>query len=186
MDQEKRPLKRTFFVLIIALTTLVATILCLSFLAQFFWQRLPFNIFLPSYDQIQKGIIEKARVARVIDGDTVILDNGEHVRYIGINAPEVEKFGRGAECFGNEARDFNRRLVEGKIIELEKDISNTDKYGRLLRYIYLNGEMVNEILVRSGYASVRAYPPDLKYHSRLISLEKEAREVHKGIWYTCR
>ncbi|MFC1983317.1 thermonuclease family protein [Chloroflexota bacterium] len=122
---------------------------------------------------------ETATVARVIDGDTVIIDTGHRVRYIGIDTPEVypEK-----EALGTEAWQANREFVEGKKVRLERDVSDTDKYGRLLRYVYVDDLFVNAELVRQGLAEAKAYPPDTKYQDYLEKLETEARQAGRGIW----
>ncbi len=101
------------------------------------------------------------------------------MRYIGIDAPEVHPE---LEAFGLEAWEANRELVEGKIIYLERDMSETDKYGRLLRYVYVNDILVNAELVRTGLAYAKAYPPDTKYQDYLEELEQEARQASRGIW----
>lgn len=89
-------------------------------------------------------------VERVIDGDTIVLSDGNTVRYIGIDTPEIHPK---AECFGTEAKTHNTELVLGKSVSLTKDVSETDTYNRLLRYVYLeDGTFVNEALVRNGYA----------------------------------
>ena len=139
------------------------------------------------------GVISYAKVIRVIDGDTIELDNGEKVRYIGINSPEMSD---GGECFSTESTGKNSELVLGKTVQLEKDISDRDKYNRLLRYVYIsksNSEseegkliFVNELLVREGYANVSTYPPDVKYKDTFINAERRAREEGKGLWEECR
>jgi micrococcal nuclease len=121
----------------------------------------------------------KAKVKRVIDGDTVELENGEKLRYIGIDTPETHN---ADECYGEEATSKNKELVEGKKVYLEKDVSETDQYGRLLRYVWINGEMINEKLVKQGYAKASTYPPDVKYQDKFRNAEKEAREKEKGLW----
>ena len=119
-----------------------------------------------------------AKVTQVIDGDTVIVQGGYHVRYIGIDTPEID------EPFYQEAKDLNRELVDGKEIRLEKDVTDKDKYDRLLRYVYVDNVFVNAELVRQGYAYV--YPesqfPDIKYYDLLKEAEMEAREAERGIW----
>ena len=122
---------------------------------------------------------DTAKVIQVIDGDTIVIEDGSRVRYIGIDTPEV--YPR-AEDFGMEAWQSNRELVAGKNVRLERDVSDTDRYGRLLRYVYVNGVFVNAELVRQGLARARAYPPDTKYHSYLEELETEARQAGRGIW----
>ncbi len=118
-------------------------------------------------------------VTRVIDGDTIIIAGGYRVRYIGIDTPEV--YPR-AEAFGMEAWQANRNLVEGRTVRLEPDVSNTDKYGRLLRYVYVDDTFVNAELVRLGLARAQAYPPDTKYQEHLKEVEAAARQAGRGIW----
>jgi micrococcal nuclease len=128
---------------------------------------------------VQLSPPEVAKVIQVIDGDTITVAGGYRVRYIGIDAPEVypEK-----EAYGAEAWQANRLLVEGKSVRLERDVSEADRYGRLLRYVYVDDIMVNAELVRQGLAEVKAYPPDIKYQDRLEGLESVAKAVGRGIW----
>lgn len=122
-------------------------------------------------------------VARVIDGDTIELENGEKLRYIGINTPESVDPRRKVECFGKEASAFNKNLVEGKRIRLERDVSDRDKYGRLLRFAYLEyGRLVNEVLVREGYAYASPYMPDLSKSDFFREAESDAKSNHRGLW----
>ena len=122
---------------------------------------------------------ETAVVARVIDGDTIIIGTGHRVRYIGIDTPEV--YPR-LEAYGMDAWQANRQLVEGKEVRLERDVSETDKHGRLLRYVYVDDTFVNAELVRQGLAEAKAYPPDTKYQDYLEQVEAEARQAGRGIW----
>ena len=118
-------------------------------------------------------------VTRVIDGDTIEVNiDGTiyKVRYIGIDTPE---FG---EPWANEATRLNRQLVEEKTVRLEKDISETDRYGRLLRYVYVDDVFINAELVRQGLAWSKAYEPDIKYQDILEEAEAEARQAKIGIW----
>lgn len=127
----------------------------------------------------------QATVVRVIDGDTIEVDiEGRlcKVRYIGIDTPETVHPTRGEEPYGKEACAKNKELVEDRIVELEKDVSETDKYGRLLRYVYVNGLFVNAELVRLGYAQVATYPPDVKYQDLFLQLQREAWEAGRGLW----
>jgi micrococcal nuclease len=124
-------------------------------------------------------IESQARVVRVIDGDTIEIAGGTHVRYIGMDTPETYPE---VEFYGPEAKAKNIELVEGKVVTLVKDVSETDKYGRLLRYVYVDGVFVNGELVRLGYARAAAYPPDTKYQWQLEQLEKEAKAAKLGIW----
>lgn len=124
-------------------------------------------------------------VKRVIDGDTIELSNGARVRYIGIDTPEIHDPRVEVQCFGKEAMEENQRLVEGKIVRLDKDISNLDKYGRLLRYVYLNDELINRVLVENGYARAVSYPPDIAKQEIFKLAERAAREAGKGLWGKC-
>jgi micrococcal nuclease len=123
------------------------------------------------------------KVVRAVDGDTIELEDGEKVRYIGVNTPESVDHRRKVECFGKEAALFNRELVEGKAVRLEKDISETDKYGRLLRFVYLeDGTFVNERLVSDGYAAASPYAPDISKKDFFKAVETEARQAGRGLW----
>lgn len=124
-------------------------------------------------------------VKRVIDGDTIEIEDGSKVRYIGIDTPEMsQKKDQKDDCFAREATQKNRDLVEGKYVRLEKDVSETDKYGRLLRYVYVGEEMVNEILVRDGYASAVTFPPDVKFETLFRELQKQVKTENRGMWNT--
>jgi micrococcal nuclease len=128
---------------------------------------------------------ETAQVIRVIDGDTIVvsINRTEYtVRYIGIDAPETVKPNSPVEPFGTEASTKNKELVDGKVVLLEKDVSETDQYGRLLRYVYVGDLFVNAELVRLGYAQAISYPPDIKYQDLLLSLQGEARVNGRGLW----
>lgn len=120
---------------------------------------------------------------RVVDGDTIELDNGEKVRYIGINTPESVDPERSVECFGKEAAEFNKKLVEGKKVILTSDISDKDKYGRLLRFVFLeDGTFINKVLVQEGYAFVATYPPDVAKQDIFREAQQEARSEKRGLW----
>jgi endonuclease YncB( thermonuclease family) len=112
-------------------------------------------------------------VTNVIDGDTLDLETGERVRLSGINTPET------GECYYQEAKDVLSELVLNQYVYLERDIQNKGKYGRLLRYIYVDGAMVNAYLVSGGYAKVYdKYNETTKYYSELKKLE----DYTKGLW----
>ncbi len=129
--------------------------------------------------------LTKASVTRVIDGDTIEVEiEGESykVRYIGIDTPELHHPTKPVGYFAQEAYEKNRELVEGQTVFLEKDVSETDQYGRLLRYVYVGDIFVNAYLVQQGYALVSTYPPDVKYQERFLELQREAREAGRGLW----
>ncbi len=125
----------------------------------------------------------------MIDGDTIeVENNGQRlkIRYIGIDTPESVKPDTPIECYGKEASEFNRNLVLGKKLRLESDVTDTDKYGRKLRYVYLeDGRMVNEIILEEGYARLLTIPPNVKYVDKLREAEKKARENKRGLWSAC-
>ncbi len=117
------------------------------------------------------------KVTYVVDGDTLDIDTGERVRLICIDTPE-----RG-EYYYSEAKDYLKSLTLNKEVKLEKDISETDRYGRLLRYIYLeDGSFVNELLVENGYAKAYPYSPDTTLCPQIQSAESEAKNNNLGIW----
>ena len=117
-------------------------------------------------------------VARVIDGDTFDLDNGDRVRLLGIDAPES------GQPFFQQATDTLAELVEGGKVKLEKDSQyNKDKYGRLLRYVFVNELFVNRELIRKGLAELMV-DENSKYYSDLKQAEEEAKEGKLGIWFS--
>jgi micrococcal nuclease len=123
------------------------------------------------------------QVKWVIDGDTVVLDDGRRVRYIGINAPELAHDGHLVEPFAEEAKRFNASLVDHKEIRLEFDKERTDQYGRTLAYIFVrNGALVNAELLSNGYAYLLYHPQNQKYNSLLLKSQRAAMSVKKGVW----
>ncbi|MCL4231340.1 MAG: thermonuclease family protein [Dehalococcoidia bacterium] len=128
-----------------------------------------------------------SETVRVIDGDTIVVNvagTEEKVRYIGIDAPETSHPVRGVEPFGLEATAANRDLVQDRRLCLERDVTNRDRYGRLLRYAWLeDGTLVNEALLARGMAQVVTYPPDVKYvEPRFLPAQQRARAAGLGIW----
>ena len=124
-------------------------------------------------------------VTRVIDGDTIEIEGGQRVRYVGIDTPETVDPRKPVQCFGVEASNYNKQLVEGKRVRLEKDVSESDRYGRLLRYVYVDDAFVNLILVQEGFASSYTYPPDIKYQDQFVEAQQTASEQKKGLWGSC-
>lgn len=129
--------------------------------------------------------IEFSRVIEVFDGDTIMIENGEIVRYIGIDAPETIHPDKPIQCYGKEASLKNSELVLGQFVLLEKDQEDRDKYGRLLRYVYTLRYFVNAELVKEGYAYSYYYPPDLKHYKKLAELEIHAKNNLIGLWGVC-
>jgi endonuclease YncB( thermonuclease family) len=119
---------------------------------------------------------EYGRVKRVYDGDTVLLEDGRHVRYLGINAPESR------EPFNLKAKRFNESLVLGREIRLESDVERADAFDRVLAYVYIGNQMVNAELVRQGLAHAFFIGPGRKYNALFLRLQNEARQRRLGIW----
>lgn len=120
--------------------------------------------------------MQEALVVQVIDGDTIELADGQRVRYLGIDTPEL------GESYGLEASARNRELVEGKIVELQRGNRDHDEYGRLLRYVYVDGVFVNAELVSQGYARAYIFDPDERYSQILVQLEQYAKMSKRGLW----
>jgi micrococcal nuclease len=130
------------------------------------------------------------RVVRVVDGDTIRVSLGgreERVRYIGIDTPESVKPGTPVQCFAKKASAENARLVAGRRVRIERDVEERDRYGRLLAYVYpaAGGPMVNETLVRLGYARPLTIPPDVRHAERFRRLADDARRAGRGLWRAC-
>jgi len=143
---------------------------------------------------------EKAQILTIVDGDTVKViyhNKEENIRLIGIDTPETrpnKKAIKDAQrsksdietitSQGREAKNFVKRLVKpGDLLGIEFDIQTRDKYGRLLAYLYLSsGKMLNEEIIKAGYAHLMTIPPNLKYQNRFSMAYREARENHRGLW----
>lgn len=135
------------------------------------------------------GETETARVVRVVDGDTVIIDRGrgnERLRYIGMDTPESVKPGTPVEFMAKEASAANAAMVEGRTVVLERDVSETDQYDRLLRYVWVRDgdawRFVNLELVRQGFAQVATFPPDVRWTDVLRDAQRAARDAGIGLW----
>lgn len=146
----------------------------------------------------EPGGHEEATVVRVVDGDTIVVRIGQRiqgagagvaeigqeypVRLIGIDTPESVRPGTPVECFGREASSAAKALLEGRTVRLVKDVEETDRYDRLLRYVYIEEEMANARLVVNGYATAYTYPPNVRHSDLFVELEREAREGDRGLW----
>jgi micrococcal nuclease len=125
---------------------------------------------------------EERRCVRVIDGDTLELDGGEHVRLIGVDTPETVDPRRPVEPFGKEAAAYTRLLAEGKTVRLEFDRETVDAYGRTLAYVYLPDQtLLNGEIIRQGYGHVYTRFP-FRYEREFVLLEREARAAGRGLW----
>lgn len=132
------------------------------------------------------------KVTRVIDGDTIEIEGGKKVRYIGIDTPELHHPTKVIQCFAKEAFEKNKELLENKTVKLVKDVSETDRYGRLLRYVYLENQnssseavFINKYLVDNGYAYVSTFPPDVLFADQFKSSQNQAMRKSLGLWRSC-
>jgi micrococcal nuclease len=127
-------------------------------------------------------------VVEVVDGDTIRVDlDGQEaaVRLIGVDTPERDGPYTSLECYGEDASRFTHDALDGRTVELEFDVERTDRYGRTLAYVWLDGALFNERLVRSGYAVVTTFPPNVRYVERFTAAQRHARGEQRGLWGAC-
>lgn len=157
----------------------------------------------------EKSAGQLAFVSRVIDGDTILVETfdpktgmpakQERVRYVGMDTPETVKPNFPVECYGHEASARDKQLVEGKYVWMEKDVSDRDKYGRLLRFVYpveissassgaafsLASTSIDLELVQEGYARVLTIPPDVAHEAEFLAAASSAQAAGLGFWGAC-
>ena len=134
---------------------------------------------------IKKDIPENYYVTKVVDGDTIYVSGIKtRIRLIGINTPETVSSSEPIQCYGPEASNYLTNLILGKNVGLESDVNSgdVDKYGRPLRYVYFNGENVNQRILLEGYGKEANYGSEYKYRSQFMEAEKDARIKNKGLW----
>lgn len=138
------------------------------------------------------GDQEIGKVQRVVDGDTVELQDGRKIRYLNADTPETKKPNTAVQCFGLEASKYNKELVEGKNVQLVPDKEKQDRYGRDLRFIFLENEdttkienSVNAKLVKLGFARTIIIKPNNTYEKVFKELEYEAKQQNIGLWKSC-
>lgn len=144
----------------------------------------------PQSPTVQPAVLETAKVTRVMDGDTIqVSRNGktETVRLIGVNTPETVDPKKPVECYGPEASAETKQALEGKQVSLEADPSqgDRDKYGRLLRYVYLHGENVSYYLIQMGYGREYTYDKPYKYQKDFQQAQAAAQQAGFGLWARC-
>lgn len=125
------------------------------------------------------------KVVRVIDGDTVEIEGGERVRYLGVGSPESVDPQKPVQCFGHEAKQKNKELVEGKVVRLERGTKERDRFCRILAYVWVENNMVNIDLIKQGYARKYLLPRDSPYKQKFIDAELEAESEKRGMWRFC-
>lgn len=122
-------------------------------------------------------------VEKVYDGDTILLKNGQKIRLLGVNTPEVAGRYKNAEQGGEEAKVWLQQCLQHKKVRLEADVEQHDKYQRTLAHVFTDDKLhVNLELVRQGLASVNIYPPNLKYVETLLAAQQAAEEAGLGLW----
>ena len=126
---------------------------------------------------------DEATVTRVIDGDTIELDNGTRVRYLLVDTPEVSG---GGDCYGDNAKTFNEDLVLNKRVSLHFDVECTDHFGRTLAYVSVDGQEVNTLIIQRGYGCVLHIPPNGEARVEDFErLELDAKNARRGLWGAC-
>lgn len=122
-------------------------------------------------------------VKKVFDGDTIMLGNGQKIRFLGINTPEVAGANKQAEAGGEVAKNWLKKKLEHQKVRLEGDVEKQDKYQRSLAYVFTEDKQhINLELVRQGLATVNIYPPNLKYIDALLEVQKFAEKAGLGVW----
>jgi micrococcal nuclease len=129
------------------------------------------------------GPPSQARVAQVVDGDTLVLEGGLKVRVLGIDAPEMEKQGQPAEFLAHKSRAALKEMTLGQTVRLEYDRQRYDHYGRVLAFLFLSDNtFINAELVRQGLARVYFHQPNTRHREDLLAAQREAIEAKRGIW----
>lgn len=176
-----KPLKQPSALKSLLLLLLAVTLLSLS-------KSLPGNLISPAQPLAEESKSFENKnlvthfVKRVIDGDTIELEDGTKVRYIGIDTPESVKPGNPVECYALASKQRNEELVLAKNVVLEMDVSETDRYGRLLRYVWVDDILVNKALVEEGFAQAVSYPPDVMYQDMFNEAQRRAKDRSLGLW----
>lgn len=137
-------------------------------------------------ESLRSGNVATYEVKRVIDGDTFELADGDVVRMLGVDTPEEK------ECYADESKEALKKLIEGKKVELRKDVTGVDDFGRLLRYVILvnnspleNNILVDEYMVREGYGEMQNNPRDKLYSGVLLEAREKAEKEKRGLWDAC-
>ena len=142
-----------------------------------------FLLVFPHGEECRAAESEWVKVRYVNDGDTITLTDGGRIRYIGIDAPEIDHKDRKAQPFGFEARRLNSEQVLAETVRLEFDRERKDRYGRILAYVFLrDNSFVNARIVAEGYAYCYPHKPNIAHHSALLEHQRSAMSAKKGIW----
>jgi len=124
------------------------------------------------------------KVKKVYDGDTILLTNGNKIRLLGINTPEVEsRYKSASEAGGEAAKQWLKKLLLKKKVRIERDVEKHDKYSRVLAHVFTEDKQhINLELVKKGFASVNIHPPNIKYTDELVDAQNQAEQAQLGIW----
>ncbi len=142
-----------------------------------------YMLFLFFIVMARTSVAQEVKVRWVNDGDTIVLADGRHVRYIGINTPEIEHEHQKAEPYGYQAKKYNEKLVFSKTVRLQFDKERHDRFGRLLAYVFLpDGTFINKEMIAQGYAYLLPQKPNIKYAEILLQTQREAMSAQKGMW----
>lgn len=136
---------------------------------------------LEQYPELEDQPYEVETVQRIVDGDTFVTSSGDKVRLIGVNTPEVH--GK-VEAYGEEASKYTKEQLTGRKVYMFQDAGSTDKYGRLLRYVFIDQDpvMYNDRLMMEGLANTMTIAPNVMYADHFVQLEQTARKQNKGLW----
>ncbi len=155
----------------------------------YFLDKLKLNKIKQEFYLLNLSPLERYRVEYVIDGDTIVVYTGDHIRFLGMNTPELHSKNPQVRAMAYKAKAVTSRLVDKKIVFLSRDVQNTDKYGRLLRFVFLSAKdshditkSVNYYLVRNGYARVLTIPPNVAFKDVFLRAQAQARIEKKGLW----
>ena len=129
------------------------------------------------------GAATTVQVAKVYDGDTITLEDGEKVRLLGINTPEIQGRHKTGEAGGEQARAWLKRTIAGRRVRIEQDVVTRDRYQRLLAHLFAEeGIHINLALVEAGLATTDIHPPNVKYVDTLVAAERRAEQENRGLW----
>lgn len=140
----------------------------------------------PQPDAGQRASVE---VIEVVDGDTIRVElDGEQtpVRLIGIDTPEKDGPYTDRECFGEQASRYTDDALAGRAVELEFDVERTDRFDRTLAYVWVEGSLFNQRILRDGFAVLATFPPNVRYVERFTRAQQQARGEGAGLWEACQ
>ncbi len=136
--------------------------------------------------------VEEVKVNRVVDGDTVVLEDGRTIRLLNVDTPETKKPGVAVMCYGPEASSYTTKMLENRIILIKPDKEDKDRYGRSLRFIFFVGEDTSAIansfnakLIKEGYAKSSTVKPNNTYQNYFETLERQTKQLKVGAWGEC-